>query len=233
MKIVKGKQYYGVRPTPETLKPLPPAPVEPPGDGLAVLILCAGFLHEWEGGSPRQLREIGGETVLDRQIRQIRANGHEPIIVTWREDIIAATPDVVHYDPLYFRTIAETWLYTRELWRAQTVILLGDVISGDLTMREMLAYRGEMKMIGNSAEIYAFTFSSKEHDKAARVLYETDRDTLKGSPWEIYRRWCGTAYNNRGFREAAVFQWVWDRVCDIDSPNEWQGALRIFNEAWG
>jgi hypothetical protein len=227
VKAVKGREYYGIQPTLETLKPLPSAPIEPPEDGLAVLILCAGKLRVWEKDEPKQLREIGGETILNRQIRQIRENGYEPIIITWREDIIAATPELMHYDPAYCRTIAETWLYTRELWREQTVILLGDVIHGSKTMREMLAYRGPMKMIGNSAEIFSFTFSEKEHAKTADVLYKTNRDTLKGSPWEIYRCWCGVAYNKRGFREKEVFQWTWDRTCDIDTPSEYQGALGV------
>ncbi len=229
--VVAEWEGYGIKPTAETLKPLPPAPDDPPGAGVAVLILCAGLLNDWEGDEPKQLRKIGNETVLSRIVRQVQERGHEPIIVTWREDIEVATSGLAHYDPTYCRTIAETWLYTRELWREQTAILLGDVIHGKETIQGILNHRGTMKMVGNAAEIFAFTFLADEHDKVARVLYETDRDTQKGSPWEIYRHFCGAPYD-QGFKEAQVFQWVWDRTCDIDTPSEWQGVLRIYDEVW-
>ena len=229
--MVTEQVYYGTKPTAETLKPMPLAPDDPPDGGVAVLILCAGKFNAWEGDEPRQLRAIGNETVLSRIIRQVREKGHEPIIVTWREDIKAATPDLVHYEPAYYRTIAETWLYTRELWRKQTVILLGDVIYGKTTAQKTLEYRGTMKMVGNAAEIFAFTFSVGEHDKVARVLYETNRDTTKGSAWEIYRHFCGKPYN-QGFKEAQVFQLVWDRTCDLDSQNEWLAALGHYDAVW-
>lgn len=225
--MVTGGAYYGSRPTEATLKPFPSPPTDPPTSGLAVLVLCSGRLRVWEGDEPKQLRKVGKETVLARITRQVRDNGYAPIIITWRKDIMAATSHLPHHQAEHCRTIAETWLYTRELWREQTVILLGDVIHGNETMKNLLNYRGTMKMVGNSAEIYAFTFPSSEHDKTANTLYDTNRDTTKGSPWEIYRRWCGTEYNNRGFRENKVFQWVWDRTCDIDTPNEYAGALRV------
>lgn len=229
--MVTGWAGYGTKPTAETLKPMPPAPDDPPGDGVAVLILCAGLLNAWEGEEPRQLRKIGNETVLGRIIRQVREKGHEPIIVTGREDIKAATPDLAHYDPTHCRTIAETWLYTRELWREQTVILLGDAIYGKSTAQKTLEYRGTMKMVGNAAEIFAFTFPVGEHDKIARVLYEVNRDTTKGSAWEIYRHFCGAPYD-QGFKEAQVFQPTWDRTCDLDSQREWLDALKHYDSVW-
>lgn len=229
--MVAELEYYGKKPTDETCKPMPPVPINIPADGLVVLVLCAGLLNDWEGDEPRQLRTIGSETVLSRIIRQVQEKGHEPIIVTGREDIKAATSDLAHYKPSYSRTIAETWLYTREIWREQTVILLGDAIYGKATAQKTLEYRGTMKMVGNAAEIFAFTFSVDEHDKTARVLYETNRDTTKGSAWEIYRHFCGAPYD-QGFKEALVFQWVWDRTCDLDSQREWLDALKHYDAVW-
>lgn len=222
--------YYLPRPTPETARAMPPAPADPVKPGLAVLILCAGAMHPWEEGKPRQLRAMGNETILARIIRQVRHNEHEPTIVTYRDDIRAAVPDCQFFEPLYRRSISETWLYTRELWREQTAILLGDVVHGKLTMKNFLAYRGSMKMLGNSAEIFAFTFSGDEHDGVAQIIYETNLHTFKGSPWEIYRHWCGAPFGQRGFREKEVFQWVWDRTCDIDTPSEYRGAVGVFKE---
>jgi len=199
---------------------------------VAVLILCAGNAAAWEGDQPVQLRKLpGGETVLERIIRQVQGHGHEPIIITWRDDIKSSTPDLEHYEPARRRTIADTWLHTKELWREQTVILLGDTVYGKQTIKETLAYRGTMKAIGNSAEIFAFTFSANEHDKLAEVLYEVNRDTEKGAPWLIYRRWIGVAYTN-GKREAEVFRGVWDRTADIDSSNSWRGVCKFYDKEW-
>lgn len=223
---------YGVQPIPETARPMPAAPPGPTGDGLAVLVLCAGPLLPWEEGWAKQLRPVAlsdPETVLGRIVRQVRENGHEPIVVTHRWDIREGAPDVGHFEPECRRTIAETWLYTRELWREQTAVLLGDVIHGAATMRETLAHRGSMMMVGDSAEIYAFTFPAEEHDRVAETLYRVDLETLKGSPWEIYRKWCGFPYRS-GQREDEVFHLVWDRTGDIDGKRQYLGALTI---DWG
>ena len=225
--------YYGIKPTRETVAPLLPPPPGPVPPGLAVLILCAGKPKRWEKGQPAQLRRVArndSETVLARAVRQVRDRGYEPIIVTHRDDIRQATPDVEHFEPRHqWRTIADTWLYTRELWRSQPVVTLGDVIHGKLMMDALLAYRGSMRMVGNSAEIYSFTFPAAEHDRVAQTLWNVNFETQLGSPWFIYRRWCGFAYNSPQ-RENKVFHWVDDRTCDIDGQHQYDGMLTI---DWG
>jgi len=225
--------YYGVKPTLKTVQPLPLPPAGPVPDGLSVLILCAGKIKRWEKGQPAQLRRVAKndpETALARIVRQVRDRGYEPIIVTHRDDIREATPGVEHFEPRHqWRTIADTWLYTRELWRAQTVVTLGDVIHGKLMMDALLSYRGSMRMVGNSAEIYSFTFPASEHDRVAKLLWDVNLETQLGSPWFIYRRWCGFPYQS-GQRENKVFHWLDDRTCDIDGQKQYDGMLTI---DWG
>lgn len=207
---------------------LPPAPTGSVSPGLAVLILCAGEMCLWEDNSPRQFWSVGSETVLGRIVRQSRQSGGEPIIVTHRQDLRENSMGCQYFEPERRRTIAETWLYTRELWREQTVILLGDVVFGELTMKNSLAYRGPMKMIGNSAEIFAFTFPEQEHERVAKMLYQVNAETKKGSPHLIYRCWCGLSYTNGNLTKGS-FQWVWDRTTDIDSREEYEAARKV----WG
>ena len=227
MVMSDGLIYYGEQPTGAEIKPMPVA--TKPVDGIAVLILCSGIIHPWEGDSPRQLREIGKETILNRTMRQVEGAGHEPVIITQRDDIRAGTPDVAHFEPEYKRTIAETWLYTRELWGKQTIVLLGDTIYGNATLAHLMGYRGSFIVMGDSAEIYAFTFPDTQHDKIAKTLYKVNNETWKGSPHFIYRLWCGRPYDQHGI-ENKVFQWVKDRTGDIDTPNKYKGAKTV---QWG
>lgn len=197
---------------------------------LTVLILCAGKRYPWEKDVPQQFLPIAGTTVLRRIISQVRECGHEPIIVTHRDDIRDGISDLQHFEPQgYHRCIAETWLYTQELWKGQTIILLGDVIFGKATIEWILKYRGSMRAIGNSAEIFAFTFSRANHKRLKKVLSEASEHKLwPGSAWIVYRHWCGFSKHDSN-RSGRVFQWELDRCADIDSPAGYKEALDV----WG
>ena len=192
---------------------------------MKVLILCAGKTYDWERGTPQQFFRIDGTTVLERIISQVRK--YEPVIVTHRDDIRNGTPDIEHFEPEQHTSIADTWLHTQELWDEQTVVLFGDTIYGEITIEQILKYRGSMMAIGDSAEIFAFTFSKTNHGKLETVLNAV-RKVWPGAPWRIYREWCGFDKNN-GRREEKVFRWVWDRTADIDSMAEYRDAVKV----WG
>jgi hypothetical protein len=240
---------YGVQPSIEDEGP-PPAPPTDVLTGLQVLILCSGNKKQWEietGGVCRQFRPWkrgNPESILHRQIRQIREMADvDPIIITHREDIRLHTPDLIHFCPEKRRTIARTWLSTTELWKEQTLVLLGDCVFGSLTMKKMLDHRGSMWMIGNDAEIYAFSFCKAEHQRVIDMLYEVNVETLKAAPWEIYKCWMNypkpyrqgqgpqevgrTTQGATNRDDNYVFQWNWDRCCDVDSPAEYAGVLTV------
>lgn len=202
-------------------------------EGVAVLVLCAGPPMPWETDPPRQLflvQKGGDETILARIVRQVQDANYDPIIVTHRQVLRDATPELQHFEPEDYRTtIADTVLHTRSIWHEQTIILFGDTIYGATTIKKILAHRGKMMMVGNSAEIFAFTFSAAEHDKVAKTLYQVNLETTKGTAWYIYRKWCGFPYKS-GQREKTVFHEVWDRCTDIDSPREYTDTLKI---DWG
>ena len=193
--------------------------------GVTTLILCAGDKYQWEtnAGIVQQLLPIDGTTVLKRMVSQVK----EPIIVTCRDEIRNHVPDARHFEPKGHDSIADTWLNTRELWDEQTVILFGDVVYGKITIEQIPKYRGLMMAVGDSAEIYAFSFDSRSHERLAVVLGSVRR-LWPGSAWMIYREWCGIA-RNQGRREHKVFRWVWDRCADIDSMREYRDAVAV----WG
>jgi len=211
-----------------------PEPREGPvPEGVAVLIMLAGPPMPWEKDVPRQLLAVyksKPETILGRIIRQVQKADHEPIIVTHRQEFRDVTPDLEHFEPVDYRTtIADCILHTRAIWRKQTVILLGDVVYGNDTIKHLLDFRGEMLVVGNGAEVFGLSFNAASHEKLANVLYQVNMETTKGSPWEIYRKWCGFPYKS-GQRETTVFHEVWDRCTDIDGPRQYQEMLRV---DWG
>lgn len=195
---------------------------------MTVLILCAGNKYQWEINEnvAQQLLPIAGTTVLRRTVAQVGKHGYEPVVVTHRDDIRNHVPDVEFFEPATHVNIADTWYSTQELWEGQVVILFGDVVYGEKTIEQTLKYRGGLMAIGDSAEIFAFTYQEADYSKLT-VALGVERLVFPGAPWVIYRRWRGIPLDSSNRDKG--FKWVWDRTADIDSMREYREALKI----WG
>ena len=195
-----------------------------------VLILAAGTEVSWEKkiGSAKQLLALGKDTVLGRIIRQVRERGVEPTLVTHREDFINTAKDVIYYEPASRATIADTLLHTQDLWGGQTVILLGDTVFGNATLNMVLAHRGPLTAFGNSAEIFAFSFRDDDHDHLISTLEKVIADPLckKGSPWLIYRVYCGKRPDSSHIVKYS-FKFSKEATGDIDSLHEYNAMCKI------
>jgi len=194
-----------------------------------VLILCSGLKHCWEV-TPRQFWPIKDESVLSRLIRQVEDNNLTPVIVTWRKDIceyVIENKVISIYKPECYRSIAETWLFTKDIWKEQTVILLGDTVFSDDAIKEVLEYNGSMRMFGNSSELFSFSFCSNDHNKITDILFKVNRNTWKAAPWFIYRLWCGFPLEGPD-RENKVFSRI-DHAADIDHPKEYEAVVKMFD----
>ena len=190
-----------------------------------VIILCAGERYQWEinAGIVQQFLPIDGTTILRRIVAQVRE--YEPIVITHRDDIRDHVPDVEFYEPRLHMNMADTFRSTQELWQEQTVVLFGDVIYGEMTIDQILKYRGGFKAIGDSAEIYAFMFSEANHKRLITAL-SVERLIFPGAAWVIYWQFCGLP---RGSGRREMFRWVWDRCADVDDMREYAEAVKV----WG
>ena len=93
-----------------------------------VLILCAGESTRWGNylGVPKQLILINGESLLERMVRLLRAQGYYDIEVISHDERLLLS-NCGFFKPSRFRWTVESLLSTHSLWKDKTLVLLGDV----------------------------------------------------------------------------------------------------------
>ncbi len=203
-----------------------------------VLILCAGESARW--GAPKQLLDIDGESILERQIRQakfrssrhykhhecdIRVVTHEPQIAQVAKDL-----DVDTFYPERRGCTCETLLSCRDLWGDTTMILLGDVIFSWYAMTLIFEYEAEMAIFGNESEIYAMLFGRSVHDRVEQILKEQiahECDAATGKLRQLYERYCDPPRNDPNHppeydAEKDVLVWLRDWTTDMDYLIEYE-----------
>lgn len=105
------------------------------------LILCAGNGSRWGEylGVPKQLITINNETLLDRTVRLLNKNGNNNIEIVFNDHRVMLN-HCAFYRPSKSQWIVETLLSTRDLWKGQTIILLGDVFYTERAIQLSLAF---------------------------------------------------------------------------------------------
>lgn len=162
---------------------------------------------------PKQLLMLPiGETVLDRQVRQIRLAGHEPIVVTHRKEIIDIGYD--HFVPENRATLCNSILSTEELWEEKTVIVLGDVVFTQACIDKLLGSYKPCHVVGNEAEIYGMSFVKSEWDKVVGKLQEASEHRL-GKLRYFYKVYAGLPIEGPEY-EHTTLAWHRDETNDID-----------------
>lgn len=110
------------------------------------LVLAAGMgkrLGQAHGGRPKCLIEIGGETLIGRLLRQIRAHDPTPdirVVLGYRGDAVAAAIDDcrIVVNPFFDVTgiNASLW-FARDAFDAPLMVIHGDVVLGDDLARDL------------------------------------------------------------------------------------------------
>lgn len=190
----------------------------------AVLICAAGEGTRWHGGQPKQLAWLGDETILQRQIRQVKARGVEPLIVTRDEQIELATwdNDALTHSPASYRWLAETILDTHYRWQDHTIALLGDVIYSRALMDALFTFPQSIAIYGNNAECLALTFTEAGQADLIKalqmVIQATERGHGYGKLWNLCRLLDNLPIEQHFIREDGVFVRVHDWSTDVDTP---------------
>jgi hypothetical protein len=153
----------------------------------SVMIPCAGEAGRWglHLGVPKQLAPIGpgGEPLLARTIRLLRANGVREIhVLTHNPTIRSSVRDAVSVLPPERTYLADTIRTTRSLWGARNLILLGDVYLSEPTIRNLvfqdrpieffgvMADSPQVKLQGGRPELFALRFDASEAGRLYRTL---------------------------------------------------------------
>lgn len=208
---------------------------------LTVLILSAGKSRRWDGVL-KQLLMIDGESILARQVRQVKARSEcEITVVTHQPEIasIAYAEDVKAFDPDARGCTCESLLSARDLWGERTLVLLGDVVYSWYAMSVIFSNIEDAAFFGNEAEIYAVVFDKSEHKDIGQLLkqqiaYQCDEAT--GKLRQFYERYAalpagGLEYDllnppppeERGY----ILHWIRDYTKDFDFPIEYKNFQRL------
>lgn len=215
------------------------------------LIMAGGTDEKWTnlgGAGRRHFQLVCGERVIDRIVRQLRANGITDIG-------IICPPDIAEYDIPGTWRIAPTYaewgheaLNGREHWSdiERTLQVYGDTIFGDPAMGRICGYSRRMFQMfgrfgngiikGGGGELFAMSFWP-EHRKAwsdalAMAFDLKERGIIKrAGSWEGYRIMGGArgALVGRHRLYPLVFTNLNDRQTDdFDTPQQYARLVTLF-----
>jgi len=198
-----------------------------------VLILAAGEQKRWaeDSAEPKQLADIGGESLILRIIRQVKERDELPIVVTHDYAITRATVEsaIISQPGKYCRWVVETVLSTLMLWGDSdepVVVLFGDVIFSKVTMDLILGETETLpKFYGNGCELFAVRFCPddllcllvKHLGMARHGGYKEI-----GRFWNVYRALIGVELDKHVIHDnPPYFAMIEDWTNDIDNMGEY------------
>ena len=199
-----------------------------------VIILAAGTQERWtKNGLPKQLLNIGGESLLARTVRQVKTLGSEPIIATHHPAILSMFDNCM--EPEARRWTVETLLSTRDYWAERTIILLGDVIWPNDVLAGVLNSSRRPGVFGNCQEIFAMTFVDHAcvQSAARYVISEASTGACRGKIWNIYHALAGFEILTGQHWNYGVFEVVSSQgtpanglTQDFDTPESYEDFLK-------
>ncbi len=152
----------------------------------SVILPCAGEGERWGQhlGVPKQLAPVGGEALVARTVRLLRARGVESIRIlagAQREAFEGMGAEVVV--PEERRYLTDALRSSRDFWGGEeTVVLLGDVFFTERALDAALAPATGVRFFGiepsdplvdegiRRPEIFAFAFTRHAADAVSRAL---------------------------------------------------------------
>jgi choline kinase len=202
---------------------------------LGIFILAAGMAVRFNN-TPKQMLPIGKETIIERIVNKVRDRTTiNPTVVTHNSEIMIYCVEALKarcFIPIEHSVTCETLLDTRGVWKERNIILLGDVIySNDLmNMIFEVAEHGDKTVVfGDTWEIFAIVFSKSDKEKVIEAL-NTAINGSAGKLRNFYKAYCGFDMDceevERETLEDDVFCYVHDWTVDIDTPDEYDTAIR-------
>lgn len=195
---------------------------------MTALILAAGKGTRWHGLPVKQLLDIiNGEPLIMRIVRQVKARGRTPIVVTHHKSIADAVyPHANIYAPAKHDKTCETLLSCKSLWGEHTPVLLGDTIYSKNIMDMILTRRRPITFFGDRWEIYALSFMREAWEE---IEYGIQKAILHraGRLRYLYRALVGRKLDDQEseeeLRAQPIFHYMsWaDWTTDIDKQDQY------------
>lgn len=208
-----------------------------------VLILAAGEARRFNDGVwppvPKQLIDLGGETLIARVIRQVIKRGYIPTVITHHPDVDRAAQEAGAkvYPCQKHRWLVETLWSSKAIWRGIVTVLYSDTIYSPAVLDALLTETRSPMFYGRWGDMFGWTFEATDARYIAAM--ETVLDAAEKQPagefdvarsWQLYRCLQGwDLYKHIGPTENnAIYTLVPDAdyTRDIDTPGNWNDARR-------
>jgi len=191
-------------------------------------ILSAGLGLRFRYDIPKQLAVLGKETILARQLRQLKNFGITPFVATNDLKISEASPCVIH--PKESDTILHTLKSTENYWSERNYIILGDVFFSTTVFLDMMICDQDIKFWMNGSEIFAMAFDGNASysilDDISLCISEC---ALNSRMWHLYRSLSGLDLHKLS-NQATVLSGpiITDYTTDVDSDNQYVTVQKMF-----
>lgn len=196
-----------------------------------VFILSAGVQTRFpDNYFPKQLLEINNETILSRQVRQLKEFNLVPFVVTKNSLIKSQSPLCIN--PKFNDSILDTLSSTRDFWKDERiVILLGDVFYSKQLFKNIMESTVPLKFWLTGSEIFALSFDKSQQNTVLGALEFCIRNIWSGVKlWHLYRRLNGGVLETHVIYENEMSSdIITDYSFDIDSLVQYNDVSNYIN----
>lgn len=189
---------------------------------MKIFILAAGQqLRFPDNYTPKQLLIINGETILERQLRQLRERNLTATVVTKNPLIQEKSPEWIA--PKNNSTVVKTLNSTLDYWEDSAIFLLGDVFYSNELFNNIITNTQEIKFWVSGSEIFAAKLSKEKTKAALKEIINHRYAKL----WHLYR-----ALNNKNINKHEIFKndmtgdIIVDHTFDIDSLQQYEDVSK-------
>lgn len=193
--------------------------------GKTALILAAGQQFRWPGLSAKQLADVAGEPAIFRLIRQARARGWNPVVITRRNYLPELPCPVVIIEPT--PSLCHTLLaIPPDIMKTVGLILVGDAVMSKATADESMRRTRGVQFIRNGHETLALRVEDIEYlmqGVSLAVKRNPSQDLRLRDVMSVL-----SGFRDPGYRESYCLDTeVTDWSIDIDDEVRYKHILRI------
>lgn len=210
---------------------------------MRAIIIAAGKMRRWKNhlGVPKYLIEIGGETLIDRQIRLLKRFGVSDIYLCTNNESLKNHPNFflakneldIELDRFY---------NTRSLWNTREVLLLfGDTWYSREAMKTIIKTKYEDFMFFGRSGAFnyegkkwgggeIFAIKSVNHSlfwNAFHILHEKliREEISRAQGWELYRQLVDLPLDKHQITQNFIE--INDKTNDFDDPKDYKRWISI------
>lgn len=200
-----------------------------------IIIPAAGDNHRWGRDYPKQMAQIGGESIINRLIRQCQDVGITPLALAHDVTLIAhlsTTTTIVN--PARRRWLVETLISSQTYWEGRLIVLLGDVVMHPRLLQWILSDARPLQFYGTQHEIFALQCRPSAHLRLSNALqvalgYAEDHpaDSGAGKLWSVYKALTGQPQREEVAYIQPHFTFVRDEyTTDIDTVADYERFMQ-------